>query len=265
MSCFSVSLRSGSSGNSTFIRTESARLIVDLGLNGKRFAMALEEFDEDPNQIDAVLLTHEHIDHVSGVGVVMRRHKIPLYTTLSTFNKAEALLGKIDYDLVHLIVPGNPFTVRDTEILAFPTSHDAVDPVGFRISSRYGDVGVMTDTGEFDQYAREGLKGCKAVYLESNYDDDMLWNGDYPYPLKVRIDSRSGHLSNFEAGQVACYLLENGVEALALSHLSQENNLPELALETVSEALQEAGAKIDLDVRVRVSERYHCSVPFILE
>ncbi|NLC26489.1 MAG: MBL fold metallo-hydrolase, partial [Fastidiosipila sp.] len=201
MSCFSVSLRSGSSGNSTFVRTESARLLVDLGLNGKRLALALEEFDEDPDQVDAILLTHEHTDHVSGVGVVMRRHRIPLYTTLSTFNKAESLLGKIDYDLVHLIVPGNPFTVRDTEIIAFPLSHDAVDPVGFRISSKHGDVGVMTDTGEFDVYARESLKGCRVVYLESNYDEDMLWNGDYPYPLKVRIDSRSGHLSNDEAGQ----------------------------------------------------------------
>lgn len=265
MTCFSVSLRSGSSGNATFVRTESARLVVDLGLNGKRFAMALEEFDEDPNQIDAILLTHEHIDHISGIGVVMRRHRIPLYTTLSTFNKAEAQLGKIDYDLVHLIVPSNPFTVRDTEIMAFPTSHDAVDPVGFRISSRHGDVGVMTDTGEFDHYARENLKGCKVVFLESNYDQDMLWNGDYPYPLKVRIDGRSGHLSNYEAGQAACFLLENGTEALALSHLSQENNLPDLALQTVSEALQEIGAKPDVDVRVRVSERYHCSVPYILE
>lgn len=261
MTTFSVSLRSGSSGNSTFIRTESAGIVIDCGMNGKQFALALASVNERPEAVDAILLTHEHSDHCSGLGVVMRRHRIPLYITEKTYRAAKSQLGRIDESLVHLIAPGQSFSVRDTVILPFSTPHDAIDPVGFRIASSYGDIGVATDLGHFAKPAREALTGCRIVYLEANFDPDMLETGSYPRFLKQRITSEYGHLSNDQAGQAASYLIRHGTEIFALSHLSQENNRPSLALRTVSGQLETDGAKIGRDYVITASSRFECSDP----
>lgn len=265
MACLSAALRSGSSGNSILVRTESATLVVDLGMSGRQFERALDRFDLTPSQIDGILLTHEHRDHLSGLGVVMRRHHIPLYVTLPTLEAALPDLGTVDHERIHLILPEQTFVVRDTPIRAFPVPHDAADPVGFRIGSRSGDVGIATDLGSFAPAVREHLKGCRTVHLEANYDEAMLWNGPYTMRLKRRIAGADGHLSNPESAQAALWLLRHGTEAFALSHLSRENNLPHLALSQVCELLEAAGARLDRDVRVRTSERYACSAPFVFE
>ncbi len=264
MSVFSLSLRSGSSGNSTYIRTESARIAVDCGINGKQFALALRSVGEDVDAIDALLLTHEHIDHCSGIGVVMRRHGIPLYTTMKTFESARTTLGNIDESLVRIIEPGKVFSIRDTVILPFSTPHDASDPVGFRIYSRGGDIGVVTDLGHFSSDVRDALEGCRVVYLEANFDPAMLESGSYPQFLKNRIAGSHGHLSNIDAGDAAAQLLRTGTEAFALSHLSQDNNRPGLALKTVSERLLREGARAGRDYVINTSPRYECSRPFCL-
>lgn len=261
MNTFSVSLRSGSSGNSTFVRTESAGIAVDCGMSGRQFALALEAIGQSPCQVDALLLTHEHIDHCSGIGVVMRRHKIPLYLTRKTFEALGPALGPLPDSLIHLIEAGKPFHVKDTEIEAFSIPHDAHDPVGFRIRTGEGDIGIATDLGYFSQEVREALTGCRLVHLESNFDPQMLENGSYPRHLKDRIASARGHLSNEEAGMAAAWLIRQGTKALALSHLSQENNLPQIAHRVVSGYLQSLGASADQDYCLTVSARYQVSRP----
>lgn len=261
MTVFSVSLRSGSSGNATFIRTESAGITVDCGMSGRQFELALEAIGEAPHRVDAILLTHEHIDHSSGIGVVMRRHRIPLYLTEKTYLAARADLGSVQESLIHLIEAGRPFTVRDTVIHPFSTPHDAVDPLGFRIETARGAIGIATDLGHFSPLVRQGLTGCRVVHLESNFDPALLEAGSYPPALKRRIASSMGHLSNEEAGRAASWLIRQGTEVLALSHLSEENNLPELALRVVSTYLSHTGAKAGQDYHLSVSARYNCSRP----
>ncbi len=258
----SFSLRSGSSGNSTYVGTSSARLLIDCGLNGRQLARALSVYDLDPAELDAILLTHEHVDHCSGVGVAMRRYNLPLYLTEKTYLAARSSLGKIDESLVHLITPEIPFAVRDTEILPFSTPHDAVDSVGFRVLDSSGDIGVCTDLGYFSRDVRTALRGCRVVFLESNYDVDMLKTGPYPRFLKQRIAGRRGHLSNEEAGEAAVWLVRYGTEALSLSHLSENNNNPGRAMVTVREALLKNGIRAGQDCLLQTSPRYKCSPIF---
>lgn len=256
---FSVSLRSGSSGNSTFIRTESAGIAIDCGLNGRQFALALQSIGQSPRAVDALLLTHEHTDHCSGLGVVMRRHHIPLYLTEKTYQAVKDDLGKVKESLIHLIEPGHAFMVRDVRVLPFSTPHDAVDSVGFRLETADGDIGVATDLGHFSETVRQGLAGCKIVHLESNYEPDMLETGPYPAFLKRRIAGSRGHLSNQEAGLAASWLVRHGTRLVVLSHLSEENNHPRRALEVVRSYLPEAGAGTEDDFQIHVSPRHVCS------
>ena len=262
MKQYSVSLRSGSSGNSTFVRTESASIAIDCGLNGRQFALALQSVGGSPSALDALLLTHEHTDHCSGLGVVLRRHHIPLYLTEKTYQAVKSDLGRVADSLIHLIEPGKPFAVKETIITPFSTPHDAVDSIGFRIETDCGDIGIATDLGHFSETVRQSLTGCRVVHLESNYDPHMLETGSYPRFLKRRIAGPSGHLSNEEAALAASWLVRHGAEAIVLSHLSQENNLPELALRVVTDYLGHEGAKEGRDYVIHVSPRYACSRPF---
>lgn len=258
----SFSLCSGSSGNSTYVGTSSACLLIDCGLNGRQLVRALNAYDIDPAKLDAILLTHEHVDHCSGVGVAMRRYDIPLYLTEKTYLAVRSSLGKIDESHIHLIMPGKPFAVRDTEILPFSTPHDAADPVGFRVIDRSGDIGVCTDLGYFSRDVRTALRGCRIVFLEANYDVEMLETGPYPRFLKQRIAGRQGHLSNVDAGEAAAWLVRYGAEAVSLSHLSENNNRPGRAMVTVREALLKYGIRAGRDCLVQTSPRHTCSPSF---
>ena len=261
MKNFSVSLRSGSSGNSTYVRTESARLAIDCAMSGRQFQHALESFGETARDLDALLLTHEHIDHSSGIGVLMRRYKLPLYVTEKTFFAVRGTLGKICESQVYLIRAGETFSIRDTVIMPFSTPHDAADSVGFRIETKEGAIGIATDLGHFSQTVREGLKGCRVVHIESNFDPEMLETGPYPRSLKRRIASAVGHLSNDEAAFAASWLVRHGALALALSHLSEENNEPTIAERVVRQYLASEGVEAGCDVKLSVSKRYLCSEP----
>ena len=229
-------IASGSSGNCTFTGTSNTSLLVDVGLSGKRIEAGLHSIGRKPEEIDAILITHEHIDHIQGLGVMARRYHIPIYTTPGT---AEYLiscsqLGKIDMDLFHFIEPDVPFTIRDLTVTPFRIWHDAAQPVGFRVTDGRKKAAVATDMGCYDEYITQNLLDLDGLVLESNHDVNMLEAGSYPWPLKQRILGQYGHLSNVHAGRLLCEILNDHMKAIMLGHLSKENNYEALAFATVA-------------------------------
>lgn len=218
-------LASGSRGNSTFIESGGVRLLIDAGLSGKEIQRRLELLGLSCNDLDAILVTHEHQDHVGGIGPLARRHQLPVYID----NKTCAALPKLgaipDLRLFHA---GDSFILRDIEITSFSTTHDAVNPVGFVVHSPEGKIGYATDLGLPTRLVCECLKQCRVLILEANHDEKMLQDGTYPWALKQRIRSRHGHLSNTQAEELLDQVLWDGLEALFLAHLSDDNNCDKL-------------------------------------
>ncbi len=218
-------LASGSRGNSTFIETGDARLLIDAGLSGKETQRRLGLLGLSCDDLDAILVTHEHHDHVGGIGPLARRHQLPVYIDHKTF-AALPRPGAIP-DL-RLFAAGDSFTLRDLEISSFFTTHDAVNPVGYVIDSHEGRIGYATDLGLPTRLVSDCLQQCRVLVLEANHDEQMLLDGSYPWELKQRIRSRHGHLSNIQAGELLDQLLWDGLDALFLAHLSDENNCAQL-------------------------------------
>lgn len=233
-------LFSGSSGNAILIRSEQTKILVDAGVSGKRIEQALAEVGETAGDIKAILLTHEHSDHITGAGVLSRKHNIPIYATELTWNAANGKLGRVSTKHTRIISKSD-FYIDDLLIEPFETPHDAVDPVGYCVSNGAKKIGVATDLGYFSKTVEYRLHSCDLVLLESNHDSDMLLAGRYPYHLKQRIKSRRGHLSNDDAAQAAIRLAAAGVSSILLGHLSQENNFEHLAFRTVTDALMGEG------------------------
>lgn len=254
-------LRSGSSGNAIYIGSK-ARILVDVGVCGRAVEQSMRAIGEEAAALDALIVTHEHTDHTSGIGVLMRRYKIPLYTSPATWEAMRTAAGRIDSDLVNLIRPGQSFTVGDLDITGFTTPHDAIDPVGYRIETPGGAVSVMTDIGYLADGLLQNAAGSKAIFLEANYDLTMLMNGYYPYFLKKRISGRQGHLSNDDCALAVNSLLAAGTEYFCLSHLSKDNNSPDLALMTVEQKLAEIGACAGRDLVLDIARRYEVSRPY---
>lgn len=257
-------LGSGSSGNSTLIRSENSlsrtSLLVDAGLSCKAICTALEQIGSHYEEIDGILLTHEHSDHIKALPVLLKKLTCPVYAS-------EAVLEYISQNLkipAHIpLVPitEQPFAIHDIQVKAFATPHDSVGSFGYQFTVEQGkQLAVATDLGHMTPEIIDHLLTCKAVLLESNYDEGMLMCSSYPYILKRRIVSSKGHLSNPDCAAAALKLAENGVEHLILGHLSQNNNLPELAYSTTKNALDNAGFHaLDLQValRTQVSKPVH--------
>jgi phosphoribosyl 1,2-cyclic phosphodiesterase len=226
---------SGSSGNCTYAGSDSTHILVDVGMSGKRVEAALETADISGRDLRGILITHEHSDHICGLGVISRKYQIPIYATEKTIEaiKKDKSVGNIDEDLFNVIKADNKFMLGDLTINPMKISHDAADPVGYRISYGNKKVAVCTDLGKYDEYTVEALKGLDAVLLEANHDVKMLQLGPYPYPLKQRILSDRGHLSNELSGQLLSRILHDDMKYVYLGHLSKENNIPELAYEAV--------------------------------
>lgn len=229
------SIASGSSGNCMYAGSESTAVLIDVGLSGKRIEAGLNCIDRKTSEIDGILITHEHSDHIKGLGVVARKHHIPIYATGGTLRAIREMgnLGKIDEGLFHEIVPDESFMIKDLEIRPFSISHDAAEPVAYRVNHGRQSIGVITDLGEYTDYTVEHLQNLDAVLMEANHDIHMLQVGSYPYYLKQRILGERGHLSNENAGRLLCEILHDGMKSVFLGHLSQENNFAELAFETV--------------------------------
>ncbi len=230
------SLASGSRGNCLFLESGGVRLLIDAGLSLKEITSRMSSSCIEPESIHAVLVTHEHTDHIRSVGSFARRYDIPVLVSYATCKIAERYLQKVE--LIEFET-GYSFTFRDTMIDPFPISHDCCDPVGFVIESSEGRAGSATDLGIVTRLVREKLKGCRALNLESNHDPEMLLNGPYPWNLKQRIKSRHGHLSNQESLELLHDLAHGRLEALVMAHLSETNNHPAKVIETTASFLKD--------------------------
>lgn len=229
------SIASGSSGNCIYAGTDNCHLLIDAGISGKRIEAGLNEIGLKTSEMQGVLITHEHSDHIKSLGVVARKHGIPMYGTKGTIDwiKKHQAIGKVDESLFRVVSPEVEFSIGDMRILPVPTSHDAAEPVAYIMRNENKSMGVITDLGKYDDYIVDKLQGLDVLLLEANHDVHMLQVGKYPYYLKKRILGERGHLSNELSGQLLGRVLHDGFKKVILGHLSQENNYPQLAYETV--------------------------------
>ena len=229
------SLYSGSSGNSLFVETENTKILIDAGMSCKKIEEGLQSIEVDTSSINAILVTHEHADHIQGLGVLSRRYGIPIYATKGTIAGilSSKGMGEIDTDLFNVICVDQSFTIDELNVNPVKISHDANEPCAYRISNDLRSVGICTDLGTYNDYIVDSFRGVNAILLEANHDVNMLQVGRYPYQLKRRILSDKGHLSNENSGRLLCEILHDDLSTIMLGHLSEENNLAELAYETV--------------------------------
>ena len=215
---------------------------------------ALKNLDIDITDIDGILVTHEHSDHVQGLGIVSKKYDIPVFANFETWNAMPNQLEKIDEKNQKTFENDKEFQIGNLQIFPFSTPHDAANPCGFSIASGHKKLSIATDLGHMEQNIFENLKGSSFILLESNYEPEVLKMSPYPYSLKQRIAGPHGHLSNNEAGQTISALMYKDLKEVMLGHLSKENNFPELAYRTVTEELM--NNNIDTgDIRISVASR----------
>jgi phosphoribosyl 1,2-cyclic phosphodiesterase len=231
---FSV-LGSGSKGNCTLVEAGSTRLLIDNGFSGKEIVSRLSTLGIAPETLTAIIVTHEHDDHVKGVGVLARRLNLPVYATEATHRVAEPRVGVVP--LRREFTAGEPFAIEGLRVHPFSVSHDSADPVGFVVSDGSGSLGYCTDTGKITQLIRHHLRHCQALVLEANHDVQMLKDGPYPLPLQQRVLSSRGHLANSDSLVFAAQLAEERLRLVVLAHLSEINNHPDLVLREARQRL----------------------------
>jgi len=254
-------LGSGSAGNSALVATDHSKILIDGGLSARQIVLRLEQCGITPEQLDGILLTHEHGDHVCGLEVLCRKADVPIYANALT---AEAVRydGAFDnYRNWRIFRTGAEFKICDILVQAFPVPHDAVDPVGFAFYAGASGLGFITDLGYATKMIVERLRRVHTLVIETNHDEKLLQNDAHrPWPVKQRIQSRHGHLSNTAAASVIEELLPGKIDRVVLGHLSRDCNTPALALQTVRSALGKSG-KIDVELfcatQSEISPRFH--------
>ena len=229
------SIASGSSGNCIYTGTDNTGILIDAGISAKRIEQGLASVDRNIKEIKGIFVSHEHSDHIKGLGVLARKHQIPIYGTKGTIEaiKQASGLGAIDPDLYHVIRAEEEVRIDDLLIKPFRISHDAAEPVAYRMECGSKSAAIATDLGIYDQEIVDKLQNLDVLLLESNHDIHMLQVGGYPYHLKQRILGNRGHLSNEAAGHLLCDVLHDDIKHIFLGHLSKENNYPDLAYESV--------------------------------
>lgn len=257
-------LYSGSSGNALFVQYGQTRLLIDAGKTGKCLFGALEAIGVDPKTLSAVLVTHEHSDHISGAGVLSRKLKIPIYATEGTWRAMEKKIGAIAPENRVTFDKTQDFYIGDIGVTSFPIPHDAADPVGYRLWGGGASIATATDLGHFTRIVRDAVAGSSLVLLESNHDPEMLrLNDRYSSYLKQRILGRHGHLSNDACAEALVELVNSGVHNVILGHLSGENNTPALALRTSENRVELEGVRLgedlclDIALRDEIGSVYH--------
>ena len=235
-----ISLYSGSTGNSLFVESENTKILIDAGVSAKKILSALTSLQSDINEINAILVTHEHIDHVQSLGTISAKYNIPVFANSKTWDAMPKQKDKISYYNQKHFNPTEKFEIGDLTIEPFPIPHDAANPCGFKIYHENKKLSIATDLGHMTKPILEKLEGSSFIMLESNYDPEILKCCSYPYHLKTRIAGPNGHLPNQMAGKTIAYLLKSGLKEVTLGHLSKENNFPELAYKTVIDELIES-------------------------
>lgn len=249
-----LSLVSGSSGNCSLISDGKTTVLCDCGLGIRRLEELLKSIGISPDNLSAILITHEHSDHIKGAGVVSKKYGLPVFATEQTHN-AMKNCGISDENIKY-ISPGKDFEIGTLGIKPFSIPHDAIDPVGYSFFYGNNKLSIATDIGHMNDYIFENIKGSIAVILESNHDITMLKNGRYPEFLKRRISGNFGHLSNNDAAQTALNLLESGTKHIMLAHLSNDNNTPKAALLETAELAKKSGIIAGKDFSLSVANRY---------
>ncbi len=256
------SIASGSSGNCICVGNDSNHVMIDVGISGKRVEAGMNAYDMTTSDCDGILITHEHSDHVSGLGVISRKYGLPIYATEKTIDAILrcSSLGKIDRGLFNVIEPDRDFSIGELSVHPFSVSHDAADPVAYIVSDSKKRVGVVTDLGTYDDYIVDNISGLNAILIEANHDVRMLQAGSYPYPLKQRILGDRGHLSNENSGKLLASILNDNICHIFLGHLSKENNYEELALTSVKMEVSMAEVPYrGSDFPITVAARDHVS------
>ena len=247
-------LASGSKGNCVLVCTSETALLVDVGISAKRVWEACEHLRVDKNKIEGILITHEHSDHINGVGAVSRHLKIPVYLTRDTFQACKHRLGNMD-NRIEFIASGTSFAIRNLIVHPFASPHDAIDSCNYTFTyqdNKNQKLAVATDIGYQSRLLTTHLSNCSVVVLESNHDIKMLQDGPYPWHLKQRIMSNHGHLSNIDAVGVISQIIHSGLKTLVLAHLSEVNNHPDIAEQTMRKYLQ----TLNSDTILIVADQY---------
>ena len=250
------SLYSGSSGNSLYVSGQDTSILIDAGLTGKAIISAMDAIGENISEVRAILITHEHIDHIKGAGILSRKFNIPVYANEKTWEAMERSMGNIASHNKRII--GAEASIEDLNIRTFRVPHDAAACIGYTIEDRSGSIiSTVTDMGVFTKEIREGIQDSDLILIESNHDVEMLKYGPYPYDLKRRVLSELGHLSNEDCAAAILSILDGKHRNIVLGHLSGTNNVPELAYKTVENILKDAGAEIDDggDVALKLASR----------
>ena len=248
------SLYSGSSGNCLFVSTKSTKILVDCGVSGKKICDGLNSIDNSIENIDAILITHEHSDHVQSLGMISKKYNIPVYANIETWQAMPKQKEKIDEKNINYFTNDEDFILNDLTIHPFSTPHDAANPCGFTIHDGKKKLSIATDLGHMDNFIIDNLEQSSFILLESNYDPEILKVSRYPFNLKRRIAGPSGHLSNETAGKTISVLMKKGLKEVMLGHLSKENNFPELAYQTVAEELMNNHSDIN-EIKLSVASR----------
>lgn len=239
------SIASGSAGNSSLFFCENTRILIDMGVSVRRIETALKRIGITADMLDAVIVTHEHTDHIKGLGTFAKKYSVPVYMTNGT---AHSALKKVPHasNIIRRFSGGESFYIGDVKIKSFLTPHDANESVGYLIYTKDKIFGFATDLGFIPESIKNMLCECDFVVLESNHDINMLKNSDYPYQLKQRVLGNYGHLSNIACAECVASLAENGVKTIVLAHLSEQNNNPVMALRNANKALDINGLKCEL-------------------
>ncbi len=241
-------LASGSGGNACYVETGNTRILIDAGLSCREIERRMELVGIEPANLDAIIVTHEHGDHIKGAGALSRRYDLPVYLNHKTLERGRRMLGNLASPVI--LHTGQMLTIKDLCVETFTKCHDASDPFGLVVSGTGGTpdqngtrIGLVTDLGRSTGLVEDRLKGCHALIMEFNYDQEMLDEGPYPLDLKRRIKGQDGHLSNVQAGELLRAVSHRDLRFVVLAHLSEANNDPDKAREEAEKALSERGYK----------------------